>query len=435
MTRPKAQTSRLVTHAMYEILGFLYRRAQQDRILESASSLTLSTVMALVPLLAVVLSLFTSFPLFQEFSDALQTFLIQNLLPDDISETIMQHLNEFATQASRLTAIGSSFLILTSVLLVMSVDSVLNQIWHVNRARSFTQRVIVYWGVISLGPIIVGASLWLSAYIAQKSIGLFGEIPNLFGMSLSLLPFALTCVGFTLLFMIVPHRHVSLSNAIIGGVITTVILEAVKLGLAYYIKQFPTYKIIYGAFSTLPVFLIWLYTSWLGVLIGATVAANLPVILSKKYQSQTVTGSVFIDSLQILDALQHCQQQQPAGATIRSLLRTTRVDSERLDEILQLLETLNYVTHQQQASGERWFLVCDPKVTPIGPVFDRLVIDRRRNDLDKSPQLRTALAQMLAGANEPTLADVQLRHDNQSDDPLQSGYSSMVEENQHAKSQ
>jgi len=414
---------------------FFLSRVQQDRILENASNLTLTTVMALVPLLAVVLSLLTSFPLFQEFSDALQTFLIKNLLPDDISDTIMQHLNEFATQASKLTAIGSSFLVVTSVLLVMSIDSVLNQIWHVNRPRTLVHRVVVYWGVISLGPIIVGASLWISAYLAKKSMGFLGDIPNLFGVSLSFLPFLLTCTGFAFLFMLVPQRHVGFKDAAIGGAVTAIILEAVKLGLTYYVTQFPTYKVIYGAFSTLPVFLVWLYSSWLAVLIGALIAANLPVIRTGRLGSESIAGSAFIDALAMLEKLEESRNQQPPGASTESLLNSTGVRYEALINILFILEDLDLIARIEGVGVERWVLICDPAVAKLAPLFDRLTINRSALMLDVRPELRLAICQLIDSTGDPALADVRLRHDKLGIEPLQSEHSRMVVEKQNVKSQ
>jgi membrane protein len=367
-----------------------------------------------------VLSLFTSFPLFQEFSDALQTFLIKNLLPADISDTIMQHLHEFATQASKLTAIGSSFLIVTSVLLVMSIDSGLNQIWHVSRPRTLAHRVVVYWGVISLGPIIVGASLWISAYLAKKSMGFLGDIPNFFGLSLSFLPFALTCIGFAFLFMLVPHRHVGFKDASIGGAVTAIILEAVKLGLTYYVTQFPTYKMIYGAFSTLPVFLVWLYSSWLAVLIGALIAANLPVIRTGRFESESAAGSAFIEALAVLETLAGSRQMQPPGASTETLMNGVKVRYETLIDILHTLEDLDLITRIDGKGGERWVLICDTVTAKLSPLFDRLAIDRSALAMDLRPELRSAISQLISLSGDPTLADVRLRHDKSVIEPLQS---------------
>lgn len=390
---------------------FLWICANQDRIVQRASSLTFTTGLAIVPLLAVGLSLFTAFPLFQEFSSSLQTFLINNLMPTDISDSIMKYLNEFAAQASKLTAIGSLFLVLTSILLVMSIDSALNDIWHVNRPRGLTQRIMVYWAVISLGPIIVGASLWTSTYVAQKSLGLLSGIPGMVKLSLSILPFFMTSVGFALLFLIVPNRSVRYRDALIGGAITSLILEAMKSGVTYYVSQFSTYKVIYGAFSTLPVFLIWLYTSWLAVLIGAMVAANLPLIRLGRLETEAAPGSAMLNALNTLAVLEDARSGQVPGYSLEELIVHTRVDYESLTRLLPILEMLGYVARVNGSENDRWLLACDPQTAKIGPLFDRLAIDRQQLGLKEQPILRTALSDLLALKAEPTLADVRLHHD------------------------
>ncbi|MGO1767538.1 MAG: YihY family inner membrane protein, partial [Advenella sp.] len=151
---------------------FGIQRLLRDKLTQVASSLTFTTVLAIVPMLAVILSLFTAFPLFTDFKVSLEEFLTHNLMPETVSETIMSYLNMFAQQASKLTAIGVGFLIVTSIMLMMTIDEVLNDIWNVTRRRPIGQRILVYWAILSLGPIFLGASLWTSSYIAQEQLGL-----------------------------------------------------------------------------------------------------------------------------------------------------------------------------------------------------------------------------------------------------------------------
>ena len=222
----------------------------------------------------VALALFTAFPLFKDYSDALQDFLATNLMPAAVSDNVMQYLNEFARQASKLTAIGSVFLMITALLLIMSIDSALNNIWHVGRQRPISQRILVYWAVVSLGPVMLGASLWTSTYLARESLGLVTQIPILDELGISVVPFALTGLGFSAIFVVVPNCKVLWRDAFAGGALTAVVLEAMKIGFAFYISRFPTYTIIYGTFAAVPAFLAWIYISWIGVLLGATLAAR-----------------------------------------------------------------------------------------------------------------------------------------------------------------
>ena len=157
---------------------FTSQRADEEKLLQVASSLTFTTVLAIVPMLAVVLSLFTAFPVFQEFRVALEDFLANSLMPPSVSDNIMEYLNQFARQASRLTAIGGAFLLVTSLLLIMTIDKAFNDIWHVTRQRPLPQRALVYWAVITLGPVVAGASLWATSFVARESMGLVRDVPR-----------------------------------------------------------------------------------------------------------------------------------------------------------------------------------------------------------------------------------------------------------------
>jgi len=247
-----------------------------DRLLQVASSLAFTTILAIVPLLAVTLAMMTAFPVFSDFEAALQAFLRQELLPPAFAETIMSYLDDFVSKASRLSAIGGLFLVVTAILVILSIDDALNDIWHVKRRRRLSQRLLIYWAVLTLGPIILGASLWASTFVAHEALG-FGEKTVMPLKSLSTwLPFAIGALGSALLFITVPNCGVKIGHAAVGGVITATCLEVIKWGLGIYFSNIQTYTIIYGAFSVLPAFLLWVYLSWLALLIGAVVAANLP---------------------------------------------------------------------------------------------------------------------------------------------------------------
>ncbi|NRF37038.1 YihY family inner membrane protein, partial [Bacillus velezensis] len=179
----------------------------EEKLLQVASSLTFTTVLAIVRMLAVVLSLFTAFPVFQEFRVALEDFLANSLMPPSVSDNIMEYLNQFARQASRLTAIGGAFLLVTSLLLIMTIDTAFNDIWHVTRQRPLPQRALVYWAVITLGPVVAGASLWATSFVARGSLGLVRDVPEIVSMAISFIPLVLTALGFAALFVVVPNRQ------------------------------------------------------------------------------------------------------------------------------------------------------------------------------------------------------------------------------------
>ena len=401
------------------IARFAIARSLQDQIIEVAASLTFTTVLSIVPLLAVALALFTAFPLFKDYSDALQEFLATNLMPAAVSDNVMQYLNEFARQASKLTAIGSVFLMITALLLIMSIDSALNNIWHVGRQRPMSQRILVYWAVVSLGPVMLGASLWTSTYLARESLGLVTQIPILDELGISAVPFALTILGFGAIFVVVPNCKVLWRDAFAGGALTAIVLEAMKIGFAYYIARFPTYTIIYGTFAAVPAFLAWIYISWIGVLLGATLAANLPLIRSNRMDTVARPGSDLIDALAVLDALEIARENNPPGLTLNELDRHTDIQHESLLRLLHALSDLGLIAAAQTSRTERWLIVCDVRTAKFGPLFDRLAIDRSHCGLEQLPRLATAIIELVQGSNEPTLENVLSPHDNAQGPPLQ----------------
>ena len=151
-------------------------RLHKDNLTQVAASLTFTTVLAVVPLLAVILSLFTAFPIFQDFQLALEDFLANNLMPVAVADNIMSYLNTFAQQARSMTTVGAIFLIVTSILLMKTIDEALNAIWKVRKQRPLSKRILVYWALLTIGPLMLGASLWASSYITRAQFGLVAEL-------------------------------------------------------------------------------------------------------------------------------------------------------------------------------------------------------------------------------------------------------------------
>ena len=417
-----------------QILGLALQRATQAKAVQLAASLTFTTVLSIVPLLAVVLSLFTAFPLFTEFSDALQTFMSNSLMPPTVSETIMTYLNEFAAQASRLTAIGGGFLVLTVVFLIMSVESALNTIWRVDRQRRVTHRLLVYWAIITLGPVLTGASLYATAFLARESLGLLSNAPIFLEIALKLLPVLLGALAFGALFIVVPNTRVNRGDALVGGLISALILETMKIGFAYYVASFSTYTMIYGAFAALPVFLIWVYLCWLGILTGALIAANLPLLRLGRLDSEVRPGAALMDALSVLKVLSDARGNLPPGCSHSELIQRIRLPLNVLEERLQCLTVMGLVAAAPNEKNQRWLLACDPERSTLGPLVDQLALDRSAIKLSEQPFLAQALSQLISRQADPTLAEVLAHHDSTLTHPLQSRTVSSNAGDKHAKS-
>src|SRR5690606_10511003 len=204
-------------------------------------------------------------------------------------------------------------------MLFRTIDEAFNDIWQVEARRPLRQRMLVYWALLSLGPILVGASLWAISLLARESRGMIGEMTAVANLSLSLLPLVLTAGGFSVMFLTVPNRNVYWKDALAGGVCTAVILEILRVGIAYYLTRFPSYTIIYGAFATIPIFLLWVYLSWLVILLGATITALLPALRQRRWAQQYYTGAAFVDGVRVLRILWHAWRTHTPGQTVDKL--------------------------------------------------------------------------------------------------------------------
>ena len=273
-------------------------------------------------------------------------------MPPSVSDNIMDYLNQFARQASRLTAIGGAFLLVTSLLLIMTIDKAFNDIWHVSRQRPLRQRALVYWALITLGPVVAGASLWATSFVARESLGLVRDVPEVVSVAVSFIPLVLTALGFAALFVMVPNRKVLWRDALMGGCVTAIALEIMKSAFAYYLTRFPTYTVIYGAFATLPIFLLWIYLSWLAVLLGATLASSAPLIRLGRWEINRYPGAPFVDALDALRALRKAQAATLPGLPANvPRARNCGCTRTRLNEVLETLSGMGCHAHARRQLG------------------------------------------------------------------------------------
>jgi membrane protein len=261
-------------HRLLAFFLALAQRLREDRGFETAGSLTFTTLLALVPLIAVALALATPFPEFEHAMGALGRFASAQLLPEG-SAMVTRQIAAFADRAGELTSVGLAFLVVTALTLMLTVDEALNRIFRVQRRRHLVRRLLVYAAVLTLGPALIGASLYLTSTVVVSSLGFF-DLDEYRRTVVGLLAFAFTCAALMLVYLVVPYRHVAPRHAAVGGVVAGVLFELAKRGFGLYVAKFPTYTLIYGAFAMIPLFLLWLYLSWVVVLFGATLAASLP---------------------------------------------------------------------------------------------------------------------------------------------------------------
>lgn len=260
---------------MFSLIRLTIRRAREERLAQVAGSLTFTTLLSVVPLMAVSFALFTRFPGFRGAGEAIRGHLLKGLLPDDIYRTVLKYLGQFTANTSGLTLVGSLFVLVTALSMLLSVETVLNRIWRVRKHRPVFQRLGLYLLMLSVAPALLGASLWATSWLRATSGDLLPAIPLSARFVLHLGPVVLGTAGFASLFYFVPNAKVRRREAIAGGLLASVAFELGKLAFAAYLLRVPTYKTVYGAFAPFLIFLLWVYFSWLVTLAAALIIANL----------------------------------------------------------------------------------------------------------------------------------------------------------------
>jgi membrane protein len=355
----------------------LRERFREDRLGLSASSLTFTTTIALVPFFTVALAVFTAFPMFGKVQANLQSWLVQSLVPDAISRQVLGYLTQFAGKASRLGGLGFAALVVSAIALVLTIDRTLNNIWRVRRPRPFGQRILIYWAVITLGPVLLAASLGLTSYLASASRGIVSEVPRLVTFLLTALEFAVLAAAYSALYRFVPNTPVQRGHAIAGGVFAALGIEIAKRALAWYIGTVPTYSMVYGAFATVPILLVWIYIAWVIVLLGAVIAAYLPSLLAGPRRRPTGHGWQFQLALEALQHLQKARTGARRGMTAAELGVAMEVDVLQLEPVLQTLVQLDWVGRLNEvddADGMRYVLLADERSTALEPLMRHLLL-------------------------------------------------------------
>ena len=357
----------------------LRERFREDRLGLSASSLTFTTTMALVPLFTVALAIFTAFPMFAKFQGVLQKWLLESLIPDNIARQVMGYLTQFAGQASKLGVAGVALLLVTALALVFTIDHTLNSIWRVRTHRPFGQRLLVYWATLTVGPLLLGVSLTLMSYAISASKGVVSGMPGGVELLLDALQFFLMAGGMAALYHYVPNVQVKWSHAWAGVLFVSAGLEVAKKLLTLYLSKVPSYSLMYGAFATVPILLIWIYTAWVIVLWGAVIAAYLPSLLATAVRRSSAPGWPFQLALEVLQQLRQARATPVHGLTMAQLLAALRVDALQLEPVLETLATLDWV--QQLGEGDlpdesRYVLLAEPATTPLAPLMQQLLLER-----------------------------------------------------------
>jgi membrane protein len=260
---------------------------------------------------------------------------------------------------------------------MLTIDHTLNSIWRVRTVRPIAQRVLVYWAALTLGPLLVGASLSLTSYLLSASGGLVEELPGGIGLMLSFIVFMLQTAGFASLYKFVPNTFVRWEHAWGGAIFASLALEVGQKGLAIYLSKAPVYSTIYGAFAAVPIFLIWIYLSWIMVLLGAVVTAYTPSLLSQVKRWPDTPGYRFALALAMLRALRAVQHEARRGLRAEQLAHRLRTDPLQIEPLLELMQSLDWIgllDELESDKGGRYVLLCDPDRTRVAPLVGEVLL-------------------------------------------------------------
>lgn len=368
---------------------FALERLREERLSVVAGSLTFTTVLSIVPLLTVALALFTAFPLFDQFRLNLQQYFIQSLMPDAIAKGVMSALNQFSSKAARISTVGGVFLLVTALALMMTIDRAFNTIWRVQTPRGLVQRLVAYWAAITIGPLLIGGSITMTSVLMREAekTGWLGDL------IFSLLPVLLSMVAFAILYRTLPSKPVRWADAFAGGAVAAVAFEIAKRLFGLFIAKYPSYTAVYGAFAAFPIFLLWVYLSWLITLFGAAVAATIPVLQYERWHRKHVSGDVFDDALQVLHMLVEVRRAAPgqaASVSAREIRERTRLGFAEAEALLERMVALGWVAKLEETAPrapvaqakavldpgfDRWALIVDPDLIAVADVFRQFALE------------------------------------------------------------
>lgn len=344
------------------LIVLIAKRFYGDRCTQAAAALTYTTLLSLVPLVTITLGILSAFPAFQDVRANLQGLVFDNLVPQ-VGSAVMDYVEQFSARATSLTGAGVIGLIVTSILLLVTIEGAFNTIWRVTSERPLIIRLLSFWALLTVTPLLFAVSLTLTDQVMG---GAFDSGSPPWPQLAAMMPGLSEWFGFTFIFRIIPNRSVRLRDAMVGGLVAAVLFEISKTGFALYLQYFPIYETVYGAISTVPIFLIWLYVAWVVVLLGAVTAAALPDWRSDAGRPAPEDNLGAGDRLLLaVWILRHLWQRSRRGelVTREDILSHLPVALTTVERMLKQLAEARLVT---QAIDESWVALRDPADVPLG---------------------------------------------------------------------
>jgi membrane protein len=344
-------------------LIYVYERGQRDQFLRVAASLSYTSLLALVPLLAIAVATFSAFPAFAGARGSLENFISQSMVPN-AGQSVHIYLQQFINATGKLTTVGVVGLGVTAILMLTTIETAFNAIYRVAQPRPIVASVLVYWAVITLGPMLLGASLSISGSLTAYRDAIAGATPQ----SVSLLVRAMTSVVFstlffTVLFQMIPNRPVAWRDAAIGGAVSAVLFVALRNGFSQFLVNSDTYRTLYGALAVIPLFLVSMYLSWAVVLFGGVMTAALPEWRAKIVAAGAASGAGARLGM-ALDLLAVLREAQKAGDRVErsEFLMSVAAAEATLDLMMRDLHDCGFLVRDEHG---QWLLARDLSETPM----------------------------------------------------------------------
>lgn len=314
-------------------IKFVFSEFAKKNSSSMAAELTLNTMLALVPLMTVAVSLMAIFPAFDKLNVQVQELIFKNFMPET-GLAVQEHLNEYVSKSKNLSAVGFAFLFLTSMMLMRAIDRAINTVWETKNRRRGINKWVSYWAMLTLAPILIAASLAASSYFA--ALPLVSSINSVLTFGL---PFLLIVLAFTTLYMVTPFSHVKFTKALIAATITALLFELAKYGFAIFVAKFSTYEVIYGAITAIPLFFLWVFFSWLILMLGVVICFALHRFEMKREK----TEHEFISILKILQFLAQAQSSESSISIDQLRSKFSYLHGQTLRHLVEQLQALNYV--------------------------------------------------------------------------------------------
>ncbi len=363
----KHRLSRTDWYRLQSFSRFITKRFIDDRLFASAGALAYTTMFALVPFSAVFLAVMSAFPVFDEWTGALINFVFNNFVPSSARQ-IEQYVMGFSASAKSLTVAGITALLASVLLTMWSIERTFNRIWRVPTIRPKFTRFLLYWALLTLGSILT-----VAAISASSSLFAYAELSGLQTQGLSNIllrwsPFLIELFAMTAAYWLIPHRQVPFRFAAAGGLLAALLFEGLKFGFTSYIRN-TSFEQLYGALALIPIFMVWLYSSWVVILFGASVAASLSAFRYQPRIHRLPTGQEFYAYLRLLGRLDACRG---TGHGLH-LQQMQEIEPMMTDDLLQqLLSGLSSLHIVMRSENGSWVLTRDLNAVSLNELYERL---------------------------------------------------------------